>query len=76
MAGTIVGSRSMTPANLTAAEAMLRGTRDPKAVALWTGYRLGVLDAIAPETFAGLLEREVDGLLGVAKSGYIAGRPG
>jgi hypothetical protein len=46
---------------LVAAEALLRGTRDPKAVALWTGYRPGVLDAIALETFVGLLDREVDG---------------
>lgn len=48
----------------------------PNSVALWTGYRLGVLDAIAPETFAGLLDREVNGLLSIAKGGYIAGRAG
>lgn len=66
----------MGVAHLITAEAMLRGARDPQTVALWTGYRFGVLDAIAPESFAGLLEREVDGLLSIARGGYIAGRAG
>ena len=40
------------------------------------GYRLGVLDDIAPASFDGLLDREVDGLRRITKSGYIAGRAG
>ena len=61
---------------LIAAEEMLRGSSNPEAVALWTGYRLGVLDSIVPAAFDGLLDRDCDGLLGIAKNGYIAGRAG
>jgi len=43
---------------------------------LWMGYRFGVLDAVAPASFDGLLSREVDGLLRICKNGYIAGRAG
>ena len=61
------------------AEVLLDGaysSRDPQSVAFWAGYRLGVLDAIAAETFDGLLDCELDGLLDIAKRGYIAGRAG
>jgi len=70
----------MDTARLLDAEVLLRGARSDhnlEALALWTGYRLGVLDAmIAPASFDGLLDREVDGLLRITKSGYIAGRAG
>jgi len=71
-------SNSDTP-RLIDAEVLIRDARSDynlETLALWTGYRPGVPDAIAPESFDGLLYREVDGLLRITKSGYIAGRAG
>lgn len=62
---------------LEAAEVLIRGTRDRGAVALWTGCRLGVIDADAgPELFAGLLDSQATEQIRLARGGYIAGRAG
>lgn len=59
------------------AAAIIRGTRDPAAVAIWTGYRLGVLDAQGgQELFAGLLDDSAGGMVRGARGGYVAGRAG
>ena len=70
----------MGPDLLIAAEVLLRGARrarNPQMVALWSGFRLGILDAEdGPELFAGLLEDQDTDLLRVARGGYICGRAG
>jgi len=52
----------MTPSagRLAAAETLVRAARDSQTVALWTGYRFGILDTIAPESSAELLDNHAN----------------
>ena len=72
-----LATSAVSTERLAQADTLRRGADDPTAVALWIGYRLGVLDAEdGPELFAGLLEEHADELLTQARAGYVAGRAG